>query len=256
MFAYVLELICSRPFISANIKRKIHRRIYSYARHFSVSVCECVCVFLFICGCLWKVDTSILPQNSKRDTNWADINRGLRVHWCRNLGMKATLFRIVWHFISFSLSVSFCAAYAYSTGFRCNARFKLTLKWQPSCCLSCASNKKLATQTISPMNQKALCTKLLAFKLKIPSFKPCFFYSSISVDIFSVFCIPSPQRITTFEKFLSASPCVHGKLTSTRKYINRSLSFFSIANGKSVLRSFFFTLAFVFVVLHTSVCEC
>lgn len=98
MFVYILQLICSRPFILANIKTKNSSSNIQSDAISGASVC------------LKHTERhKCFAHKAKEDTNWADINRGLRVHWCRNLGTTDFISHIIWHFVS---SYSFTAATA------------------------------------------------------------------------------------------------------------------------------------------------
>lgn len=121
MFAYVLELICSRRLFGQILNEKFIDEYIHWWYDSNRDIKHCAL------------------RGKSEGTNWADINRELRNQWCRNVSMKRL------YFVSFDISC-LCTNTAFCSAFR----LKLALKWQR--CLSFASSKKLPTQTISPTN--------------------------------------------------------------------------------------------------------
>lgn len=107
-------LICSRPFILANIKTK---NSSSNIQSDAISGANV---------CLKHTERhKCFAHKATEDTNWADINRGLRVHWCRNLGTTDFISHIIWHFVS---SYSFTAATATTATKTTTTKMKTTKK--------------------------------------------------------------------------------------------------------------------------------
>ena len=143
--------------------------------------------------CWWlNRETQTLWRKAAKDTNWADINRGLRIQWCRNLGTKRL------YFVSFDISFLSLYTHTHTFVYTHSAIRRIPVHSAGSTvrCLSWRWNDSVDTLFILAFQirnwqhkqfrlriEKPLCTKLFAFKLKIPSIG--FRFSILAVSIFA-----------------------------------------------------------------------